>query len=99
MPPCCDSAWTPGHSIAHSLATVTFASALFHAAAGDAVGELAHGLVEQVDRFAAIGLPRLHDLLAGEDRRDLVTQPVDLLDLLVCFAISTSEQPVAGLLV
>ena len=49
----------------------------------DAVGQLAHELVEQVHRFAAVRLQRLDDLLARQHRLDLVAQPVDLLDLLV----------------
>jgi hypothetical protein len=62
------------------------------------VGRLAHQLVEQVDGARAVGLQRLDDLLAREQRADLVAQLADLGDLLVELLVFGLEERVAFVL-
>src|SRR5687767_5252518 len=61
----------------------------------DALRHLAHQLVEEVDRLRAVGLQRLDDLLAREQRLDLVLQLLDLGDLLVELGDLGFEEAVA----
>ena len=72
---------------------------LLHRPEVDPVGQLAHHLVEQVDRLGPVGLQRLDDLLSREQRLRLLAQLVDLLDLLVELGDLRLEQRVAALLV
>src|SRR6185503_4658958 len=64
-----------------------------------ALGHLLHQLVHQVHGLRAVGLQRLDDLLAREQRLDLVLQLVDLRDLLVELGDLGLEELVATLLV
>src|SRR5687768_11323706 len=62
------------------------------------LGHLAHHLLEQVHRLRAVGLQRFDDLLAREQRLDLVAQLVDLGDVLVELLDLGGEERVAVVL-
>jgi hypothetical protein len=65
----------------------------------DTIRKLPDHLVEHVDGLGAVGLQRLHHLLAREQRLRLLAQPVDFLDLLVELRDLFLEQLVAATLV
>src|SRR4029077_4756130 len=65
----------------------------------DAVGKLAHELIQEMHRLATIRLKRLDDLLARQHRLDLPAQPIDFLDLLVELGDLRLEERVTALLV
>ena len=78
---------------------MTLGPDLLQGAQVDAVGQLPDHLVEQVHRLGAIGLQRLDDLLARQERLRLLAELVDFLDLLVELGDLVLEELVAALLV